>query len=70
LGSKDAQDKTEIILFSEFPIDLEEVNVLLRDAGFARIVKISKVVVLKEIPLTGTGKIHYRKLDELSQESS
>jgi long-chain-fatty-acid--[acyl-carrier-protein] ligase len=57
-------DKPLIILFTTFPINKEEVNSALKESGMGRIVKIAEVRRLEEIPLTGTGKTHYRLLDE------
>lgn len=57
--------KPEIIFFTTFDISKEDVNVALRKSGYGGIVKISEVRKLEQIPLTGTGKIHYRVLDEL-----
>ncbi len=56
--------KAEIVLFTTFPINKELVNQSLRETGFGRIVKISEVFQVDEIPLTGTGKTHHRKLEE------
>ena len=41
----------------------EQVNELLKDSGFGRIVKIAKVDVVDKIPTTGTGKIDYRSIN-------
>ncbi len=57
--------KPELILFATTPLDKEEVNAALAAAGYGRIVKISQIKQIKEIPLTGTGKTHYRLLDEM-----
>lgn len=57
-------DKPMIILFTIFPISKEEVNAALKECGFSRLVKIAEVRLLDQIPLTGTGKTHYRLLDE------
>jgi long-chain-fatty-acid--[acyl-carrier-protein] ligase len=57
-------DKTELILFSTFPILKEEVNAHFKDAGWGRIIKISEVIQIDEIPLTGVGKTDYRFLSE------
>lgn len=57
-------DKPLIVLFTTFDISPEEVNSILRERGTSRIVKISRVQKLDEIPLTGTGKTHYRLLEE------
>ncbi|MBS0620018.1 MAG: AMP-binding protein [Verrucomicrobia bacterium] len=56
--------KAQIILFTTFKIGLEEVNAALKECGYGRIVKIAEVRVLEQIPLTGTGKTHYRSLEE------
>lgn len=58
-------DKPLIILYTTFDISKEEVNSALKESGYGRIVKIAEVKQLKEIPLTGTGKTHYRLLDEM-----
>ncbi len=58
-------DKPTIILFTTFPISKEDVNNALKECGFGRIVKIAEVREMEQIPLTGTGKTHYRVLDEL-----
>ncbi|HSX12383.1 MAG TPA: AMP-binding protein [Rhabdochlamydiaceae bacterium] len=57
-------DKPIIVLFTTFDIGLEQVNGALRERGLGRIVKISRIQKLDEIPLTGTGKTHYRLLEE------
>jgi long-chain-fatty-acid--[acyl-carrier-protein] ligase len=57
--------RPEIILFTTFEISKEEVNTALRECGYGRIVKIAAVRKLDQIPVTGTGKTHYRALDEL-----
>jgi long-chain-fatty-acid--[acyl-carrier-protein] ligase len=57
-------EKPLIVLFTTFAISKEDVNSALKDCGFGRIVKIAEVRTLEQIPLTGTGKTHYRLLDE------
>jgi hypothetical protein len=57
------EDKPLIVLFTTFPISKEDVNAALRESGYGRIVKISEVSQVKQIPLTGTGKTNYRLLD-------
>lgn len=54
--------KTDLVLFSMIPLDKEEVNRTLLQAGFSRLVKISSVQTIQEIPLMGTGKTDYRRL--------
>lgn len=60
-------EKPLIILFTTFPVDKEVVNLALRECGYGRLIKIADVRILEQIPVTGTGKIHYRALDEIVQ---
>lgn len=57
-------EKPELVLFTTFPAVREEINAFLKDAGWGRIIKISEVHQIGEIPLTGVGKTDYRLLDE------
>ncbi len=61
-------EKPSLVLFAIGPITEEEVNHALRESGSGRIIKISKIVQVSEIPLTGTGKIHYRSLEVMLKE--
>ncbi len=61
-------DKPEIILYTTYEMDRDALNTALNEEGYGRIVKISCIKQLKEIPLTGTGKTHYRLLDEMDEE--
>lgn len=69
IGFAEGEDRPKLVLFTTFSIDKEKVNSYLSKAGFARIVKISKAVQLEEIPMTGTGKVQFRRLNELAKES-
>lgn len=60
-------DKPIIVLYTTFPITRDEVNTALKESGYARIVKVGEVRIVDEIPLTGTGKTHYRLLDEMQE---
>lgn len=57
-------DKTSLVLFATFAVAKEEINEVLRQRGFGRIAKIAEVRHMDEIPLTGTGKTHYRVLED------
>lgn len=57
--------KPTIVLFTTFDISREEVNHALREIGHGGVIKIGQVKKLDQIPLTGTGKTHYRALDDL-----
>lgn len=59
-------EKPQIILFTTFKISVDDVNNALKDTGVGRIVRIAEVRVIEHIPLTGTGKTHYRLLDEMT----
>lgn len=65
-------ERTKIVLFTCNPITLDEVNDILRKAGFSNLVRISQVIELDELPLMGSGKINYRALESeyLNKEKS
>ena len=58
-------DKSKLILFTTLDIKMQDVNLILKDAGLSRLVKISEVKKVDEIPLLGTGKTDYRSLQSL-----
>jgi long-chain-fatty-acid--[acyl-carrier-protein] ligase len=62
-AKEEAGEKTKIYLFTTLPMTIEEANKALRRAGFSNLIKITKVYQLPEIPIMGTGKIHYRALE-------
>ena len=64
------EGKPQLILFSTTFLDKEEANDLLKEAGFSRLAKIGSVRRIEEIPLMGTGKTDYRKLQSYLQENS
>jgi len=57
--------KPRLVLFSTIALQEEEVNDILKQQGMSRLVKISKVVLVEEIPLLSTGKTNYRQLQSL-----
>ena len=59
-------DRPQIILFTTFDVSKDEINSILKKNGFRRLVKIAEVRRLEQIPLTGTGKTHYRLLDNMN----
>lgn len=63
-GKEDSGAKPKITVFALFDVSVDEINAALREAGFSNLVKVSDVVKIEEIPIMGTGKIHYRKLEE------
>jgi len=58
-------ERPSLILFTTFTFERDKANEILRAAGFPLLVKIAKVLQIKEIPMTGTGKIQLRKLKEM-----
>lgn len=63
-GKEIPGEKPKITLYTKFPIAVDAANKLLRDAGFSNVVKISSAHQLSEIPVMGSGKVNYRKLEE------
>lgn len=59
-------EKPQIVVFSKTDLDKEELNRILKEKGSGRLVKISDIKKVDEIPVTGTGKIHYRLLEEMA----
>jgi long-chain-fatty-acid--[acyl-carrier-protein] ligase len=57
-------EKAQIIVFSTIDLNKDEINAALRDRGYGRLIKIAEVRRIPQIPMTGTGKINYREIDE------
>lgn len=57
--------KPKLILFLTCDGTRDFVNDLLQTSGFSRLVKVSDVRKIEEIPLMGTGKTDYRRLQSL-----
>ncbi|MCL7489762.1 MAG: AMP-binding protein, partial [Desulfobulbaceae bacterium] len=52
----------EIVLFTTFSLDRQEVNACIRQAGLSALHNIRRLVKVDTIPVLGTGKINYRQL--------
>ncbi len=59
--------KPQIILYATFEVAVSAVNDALQELGYGRLIKVFEVKRIDAIPLTGTGKTHYRLLDELNE---
>lgn len=60
--------KAAIIVFTTSDLLCkEEANEILNNAGFSRLIKVSQVRKIEEIPMLGTGKTNYRHLQTLIQ---
>ncbi|MDF2550090.1 MAG: aas3 [Chlamydiales bacterium] len=57
------EDRPRIIAVSPFELGLEDLNQVLREAGFSSLIRISEVRREETIPLMGTGKVDYRNLE-------
>ncbi|MES2345437.1 MAG: AMP-binding protein [Chlamydiota bacterium] len=57
-------DKPLIVLYATFDAVKDEINAALNEGGFGRLSRVNEIVRVDEIPMTGTGKIHHRLLDE------
>ncbi|ADI38721.1 Bifunctional protein aas [Waddlia chondrophila 2032/99] len=64
IAREDSGDRPQILLITTFDTSIDEVNQALRDEGFSNLVRCSDVFKIDEIPIMGTGKIYYRKLEE------
>jgi acyl carrier protein len=60
-----AGKKSEIYLFTTFDTSVEVVNHILRASGMSNIIKIRSVKKIPYIPVLGTGKIDYRRLETM-----
>ena len=61
---------TKVVLFTEIPLTLEQVNSALIEAGFARLYKVNEIRFIDQIPMLKTGKVCLRKLFELLSQNS
>jgi len=59
-----AGEKTLLILMSVYQLEKEAINIFLKHRGYSNLIRINEIRFLKEIPLTGTGKTHYRSLEQ------
>ncbi len=63
LGEEEGRPK--LILFTPYPVTVQEVNMALRKKGFSNLVKIDSIQIVPELPIMGTGKIAYRTLQAM-----
>ncbi len=62
------RERPALYLFANFFIDLEEANEALRKGGFSNLARIKAFHHLPEMPLMGTGKVAFRKLQEEAEK--
>ena len=58
------QGNTKVVLFTEVPLTLDQVNSALVESGFSRLYKVNEIAQIDEIPMLKSGKTCYRKLFE------
>ncbi len=58
----DDDSHPEVVLFTTFSIEREEVNACIRRAGLSALHNIRRLIRIDAIPVLGTGKINYRRL--------
>lgn len=58
-----------LCLYAVFSATVEEVNGILREAGFSNLARVARVEALDEMPVLGTGKTDYRSLTAMLQTS-
>jgi acyl carrier protein len=63
-GKEIPGEKPLITLFSNFPLSVQEANDALKEFGFSNLLKISDVIEIEMIPISGTGKVAHRLLEE------
>jgi acyl-CoA synthetase (AMP-forming)/AMP-acid ligase II/acyl carrier protein/1-acyl-sn-glycerol-3-phosphate acyltransferase len=59
-----SSESPEIVLFTVRPTTRDEVNRIVREAGFSALYNIRQVIQVDSIPVLGTGKTDYRGLKE------
>lgn len=63
--ANETHDRPRIYLFATFEVEVEEINKKIRKIGFSNLHKVYQVQKIDKLPVMGSGKIHYRKLEEL-----
>lgn len=61
--------KPELIFVSPIKATLVELNALLKESGLPSLARLSHVVAVDAIPMTGTGKASYRALNDLVMQA-
>ena len=63
------KSKSSIILFTILDLDKKEVNEILKNAGFSRLVRVTMIKQLATIPILGSGKTDYYSLQEMIEKN-
>ncbi len=64
------EEQPELVLFTTRPGDRASANGQIREAGLSALHNIRRVVEVDELPLLGTGKVDYRKLEARLREGA
>jgi long-chain-fatty-acid--[acyl-carrier-protein] ligase len=61
---KEQKSKMQLNLFSASNIDLEQINSEFQHLGYSNIIRFSSLIPIDFVPLMGSGKVDYRKLED------
>lgn len=68
--ANEESDRPRIYLFTTFDVQVDEVNKRIRKLGFSNLHKVYHVQKIDALPLMGSGKVHYRKLEDIFKKSA
>jgi acyl-coenzyme A synthetase/AMP-(fatty) acid ligase len=62
--AKEEEGNTHLVLYTTVTLTLDAANQCLRQAGFSNLLRVKEVHILPQLPVTATGKIDYRALEQ------
>jgi long-chain-fatty-acid--[acyl-carrier-protein] ligase len=62
--------RAELVLVTTRPVDRQTVNRQIREAGLSPLHNVRRVVTVESLPLLGTGKVDYRRLEKTLREDN
>ncbi len=62
--AKELSGKAEFLAVSEKNITIDDIRKCLQESDVNPLIKINKLKIINELPLLGTGKINYKKLEQ------
>ena len=63
----DQKGETLILLTDKKDSDLSELNSLMQKAGMSNLCLLKKIKIISEFPILGSGKINFKKLQEIAE---
>ncbi len=61
------EEHPELLLLTTQDLERQQVNEQIRAAGLSPLHNIRRVIRIEAVPLLGTGKVDYRRLEEMAQ---